>query len=105
MSNFLKSNFTYIISARDLLLHSRTTIYKNIPDEFKSEEKQRAGRQSHKKVIGSSVPTLEQKFPEIKIGVSSTGEQSFSEVDPDHKSRSYNKWLKVYQELRLLSSD
>ena len=53
---------------------SRTTIYKNIPNEFKSEEKREAGRQSHKNVLEQSAT---ETGPEIEA--SSTGGQSVNE--------------------------
>ena len=63
---------------KDLIdIWSRTTIYDNIPDEFKHEVKQKAGRQSHKNVADKSATLT---GPEIKepIQVSASG-QSISE--------------------------
>ena len=52
------------------------TIYKNIPNGFKSEEKRESGRQSHKNIPEQSAT---ESGPEIKV--SSTGEQSVNEEE------------------------
>ena len=45
------------------------------PDEFKSEEKVKAGKQSHKNVIETSDTKLDQKLEEpIQVSTTTTGQ-------------------------------
>ncbi|HEY7569761.1 MAG TPA: hypothetical protein VH796_00205 [Nitrososphaeraceae archaeon] len=54
---------------KDLIsIWSRTTIYENIPNEFKNEQKRKAAKMSHKKSIEESATPLEQKVLEESSG-------------------------------------
>lgn len=61
---------------------SSATIYRNLPEEFKDEEKQKAGKQSHKNVRERSAITREH----IPIELSSSG-QSIPESPDESENR------------------
>jgi len=84
---------------KDLIdIWSRTTIYDNIPDEFKHEVKQKAGKQSHKNVADKSATVT---GPEIKepIQVSASG-QSISEPQNQNPNTNYELTPEEEEQMR-----
>ncbi len=89
---------------RDLIsIWSRTTIYENIPNEFKHEQKQKAARMSHKNVIEKSATPPEQKVLQESSGGTTVFEpKPYKPQEADSLNKSGQEIEKRNQEVKLL---